>query len=141
MLARSHDTTVDLDLDLARQASSDNPVYYVQYAHARMSKILRDAPEGWAFGPSPAPLHPSERDLVLALLAFPEEVAEATERRAPHRITTYVLDLSQRFSAFYRDCKVLDDPAQDFRLGVISATRAVVARSLHLLGISAPESM
>jgi arginyl-tRNA synthetase len=140
LLARSHDTTIDLDLDLAAKQSAENPVYYVQYAHARMASILRDAPQS-GFEAPPEPLHPSERELVLKLLAFPAEVAEAAERRAPHRIATYALELAQTFTAFYRDCKVLGTPSQAFRLGLVSATRAVVARSLDLLGIEAPERM
>ena len=140
LLQRSHDTTIDLDLDLAREQSAENPVYYVQYAHARMASILRDAPDS---DPAPPgePLHASERELVLKLLAFPGEVAEAAERRAPHRIATYALDLAQTFTAFYRDCKVLGSPSEGFRLGLVRATRSVVARSLDLLGIAAPERM
>jgi arginyl-tRNA synthetase len=140
MLGRSHDTTVDLDLDLARQQSSENPVYYVQYAHARMASILREAPVAEFAGPGEA-MHPSERELVLKLLAFPGEVDEAADRRAPHRIATYALELAQTFTAFYRDCKVLGSESEAFRLGLVTATRAVVARSLALLGISAPERM
>jgi len=140
LLQRSHDTTIDLDLDLAREQSAENPVYYVQYAHARMASILRDAPAA-EFGPPREPLHPSERELVLKLLAFPGEVAEAADRRAPHRIATYALELAQTFSAFYRDCKVIGGPSPEFRLGLVEATRAVVARSLDLLGIEAPERM
>ena len=140
LLQRSHDTTMDLDLDLAREQSAENPVYYVQYAHARMASILRDA-DGPAFAEPGEPLHASERELVLKLLAFPRDLTEAAERRAPHRIATYALELAQTFTAFYRDCKVLGSPSQDFRLGLVGATRSVVARSLDLLGIEAPERM
>jgi arginyl-tRNA synthetase len=140
LLARSHDTTIDLDLDLAREQSAENPVYYVQYAHARMHKIGRDA-EPVAFAAPGEPLHPSERDLVLKLLAFPGEVSEAAARRAPHRVSTYALELAQAFTAFYRDCKVIGGPSPGFRLGLTAATRSVVERSLGLLGISAPERM
>jgi arginyl-tRNA synthetase len=140
LLARSHDTTIDLDLDLAREQSAENPVYYVQYAHARMHKIGRDA-DPVTFSAPVEPLHPSERDLVLKLLAFPAEVAEAADRRAPHRMATYALELAQTFTAFYRDCRVIGGPSPGFRLGLTAATRSVVERSLDLLGIAAPEQM
>ena len=113
MLWRSHDTTVDLDLELARSQSSENPVYYVQYAHARIASILRKAGAA-ASGrrrpepPTPgAPLEPSERALVKRLLEFPEEVREAAARRAPHRICAYSTAVAADFHAFYRDCQVV----------------------------------
>ena len=141
LLARSHDTTIDLDLDLARDQSSENPVFYVQYAHARIASILRDA-AGRPHSPEAGHvLHPSERELIRKLLTFPADVAEAADRRAPHRIATYALQLAQAFTAFYRDCRVLGVPEEPFRLALSDATRGVIARSLGLLGISAPEAM
>jgi len=89
-------------------------------------------------------LHPSERELIKKLLAFPGEVAEAAERRAPHRVAAYSLELSQAFAAFYRDCPVRDagsDALRSLRLGEVRATKAVIARSLGLLGVEAPDSM
>ncbi len=150
LLQRSHDTTVDLDLDLAREQSSENPVYYVQYAHARIASMLARAGEARvaeALEAPPeagAPLHPAERDLVKSLLAFPSEVAEAAERRAPHRITAYVLELAQDFTAFYRDCRVVGAEAravESFRLALCVATRRTIATGLDLLGVSAPDAM
>jgi arginyl-tRNA synthetase len=152
MLARSHDSTVDLDLDLAREQSAENPVYYVQYAHARIASVLRKAGEqrtAEALGYPPADaalleLHDSERGLVQRLLDFPDEVAEAADRRSPHRITAFVLDLAQAFTAFYRDCQVVGtEPAEleRFRLRLCVATQRTIARSLGLLGVSAPEEM
>jgi arginyl-tRNA synthetase len=141
LLARSHDTTIDLDLDLAREQSNENPVYYVQYAHARIASILRDAAGRARTLDAEHPLHPSERELIKKLLGFPAEVAEAADRRAPHRIATYVLQLAQAFTAFYRDCRVLGVPEEAFRLALIEATGGVIARGLDLLGISAPEKM
>jgi arginyl-tRNA synthetase len=141
LLARSHDTAIDLDLDLARDQSNENPVFYVQYAHARIASILREA-AGRPRSTEPGHvLHPSERELIKKLLTFPAEVAEAADRRAPHRIATYALQLAQAFTAFYRDCRVLGVPEEPFRLALSEATRAVIARSLGLLGISAPETM
>jgi arginyl-tRNA synthetase len=141
LLARSHDTTIDLDLDLAREQSNENPVYYVQYAHARIASILRDAADRPRSLATLHVLHASERELIRKLLAFPAEVAEAADRRAPHRIATYALQLAQAFTAFYRDCRVLGVPEEPFRLALAAAAGGVIARSLDLLGISAPESM
>jgi arginyl-tRNA synthetase len=149
MLSRSHDSTVDLDLDLARRESAENPVYYVQYAHARIASVLRKAGEARvarAAGATAAPdeLHESERELVKKLLAFAEEAAEAAERRAPHRIAAYVLELAQAFTAFYRDCQVVGAQpraVEDFRLRLCVASQRTIARALGLLGVSAPERM
>jgi len=150
MLQRSHDTTVDLDLDLAREQSNENPVYYVQYAHARIASILKKAgaasvePALGAAAGFTGVLEPAERTLVKKLLAFPDEVAEATERRAPHRIAAYGIELAQTFTAFYRDCQVLGaegEGVEAFRLALSVATKRTIARSLDLLGVSAPEQM
>jgi arginyl-tRNA synthetase len=141
LLARSHDTTIDLDLDLARDQTNENPVFYVQYAHARIASILREAAGRPRSAEAGHVLHPSERELIKKLLTFPTEVAEAADRRAPHRIATYALQLAQAFTAFYRDCRVLGVPEEPFRLALSEATRGVIARSLGLLGISAPETM
>ena len=146
MLSRSHDSTVDLDVELAKRQEKDNPVYYVQYHHARCASILRQVDDGGR-GPiewTGVELHASERELIKKLLAFPGEVAEAAERRAPHKIAAYALELSQSFAAFYRDCPVRDagsDALRSLRLGEVRATKSVIARSLGLLGVEAPESM
>jgi arginyl-tRNA synthetase len=148
MLSRSHDSTVDLDLDLAREESAENPVFYVQYAHARLTSVLRKAGDDrvqatLTDGPPPA-LHEAERRLVARLLAFPDEVAEAAAKRAPHRITAYALDLAQTFTAFYRDCQVVGsepEEVESFRLRLCVATRRTIARSLGLLGVDAPDAM
>ncbi|MCW3010944.1 MAG: arginine--tRNA ligase [Solirubrobacterales bacterium] len=141
LLQRSHDTTIELDLELAKQQSSENPVYYVQYAHARMAAILREATAAADPTPPAEPLHPSERALVRSLLAWPAEVAEAAERRAPHRIATYALDLAQTSAAFYRDCKVRGEPSEAFRVAVCRATQQTLASALGVLGVSAPDEM
>jgi arginyl-tRNA synthetase len=151
MLWRSHDTPVDLDLDLARRQSNDNPVYYVQYAHARIVSILRKAgqePEQVAEGagadtPGTA-LEPAERELVKRLLEFPEEVREAAARRAPHRICAYSTAVAADFHAFYRDCKVVGaegEGVERSRLALALLTQRTIAGALGLLGISAPERM
>ncbi len=149
LLNRSHDTTIDLDLELARRETNENPVYYVQYAHARIASILARAGEDAVaealarFAP-PARLEPAERDLIKKALAFGTEVAEAAERRAPHRIAAYALEFAQTFTAFYRDCPVLGaqpEGVEAFRLGLCVVSRRIIGRSLGLLGVSAPESM
>ena len=94
--------------------------------------------------PRPDELHESERELVRKLLAFPDEVAEAAERRGPHRIAAYALELAQVFTAFYRDCQVVGsepEAVEDLRLRLCVATQRTIARALALLGVSAPDSM
>ncbi|HEX8053482.1 MAG TPA: arginine--tRNA ligase [Thermoleophilaceae bacterium] len=144
LLQRSHDTTLDLDLARAREQSQENPVYYVQYAHARIASILRKAKAEEstpAADAGSAPLHPSERGLVKQLLELPGEVGVAAERRAPHRLTEYALETARSFSAFYRDCQVVGGDHEAFRLELCSLTKLVLARSLDLLGVEAPEHM
>jgi arginyl-tRNA synthetase len=149
MLSRSHESTVDLDLDLARRESAENPVYYVQYAHARIASVLAKAGEERVAAALARParrgeLHESERELVKKLLAFPDEIDEAAERRAPHRIAAYALELAQAFTAFYRDCQVVGaepQAAEDFRLRLSVVSKRTIARALALLGVGAPEQM
>ena len=156
LLQRSHDTALDLDLELARKESQDNPVYYVQYAHARICSILRKAVEeaaapsesaaAEAAGSSDAlesPAEPTERALVRRLLEMPGEVALAADRRAPHRLCAYATATAADFHAFYRDCQVVGaaNGLQDARLGLCVATKRVIAGTLALLGVSAPERM
>jgi len=143
LLQRSHDTTIDLDLDLAREQSAENPVYYVQYAHARIAGILAKAGDRAPGTGGSFELHPAERALVLKLLAFPGEAAEAAARRAPHRIATYALELAQEFTAFYRDCKVVgvQTEVESFRLALCIASQRTIATALGLLGVEAPEEM
>ena len=146
LLQRSHDRTIDLDLDLARSQSSDNPVYYVQYAHARIQSILRKAAEE-AAGEGDAltaPVDPSERALVSKLLGFPAEVHEAAAKRAPHRICAYATEVAAAFHAFYRDCQVVGadgEGVEAARIQLCGVAAETIARSLGLLGISAPDRM
>jgi arginyl-tRNA synthetase len=153
-LARySTDSTIDLDLDLWARRTQDNPVFYVQYAHARLASILRNAAElGVARGDATS-FHPElldherESDLLGALGEFPRVVAQAAELREPHRIARYLEDLSGAFHKFYDECRVLprgDEEVTDVmraRLWLIEATRTVLANGLRLLGVSAPERM
>jgi arginyl-tRNA synthetase len=150
MLQRSHDTTLDLDLKLAREQSQENPVYYVQYAHARIASILRKAGEGrvaeavaadFGGGSGGEALHPSASAFLKQLLEFPEEARIAAERRAPHRMTTYSLEVARSFSAFYRDCQVVGGDDEDFRIALSVQARRVISRALDLLGVEAPDTM
>ncbi len=151
MLQRSHDTPVDLDLELARQTSNENPVYYVQYAHARIASILRKAGDGAEeraaradFASAEAEVQPAERALIKRLCELPAEAAEAAERRAPHRLCAYAMEVARDFHAFYRDCQVVGAEGagvEDARLGLCLLTKRGIARTLGLLGISAPERM
>jgi arginyl-tRNA synthetase len=152
LVSRSNDTTLDLDLDLARTQSQDNPVYYVQYAHARIASILRKAGEERVEAALAADLrasderfHSSARALVKKLLELPGEVRVAAERRAPHRLTVYATETAQDFSAFYRDCRVVgaaeEGGDEDVRLAICVMAKRVLAQSLDLLGVEAPESM
>ncbi|MDQ6817072.1 MAG: arginine--tRNA ligase [Actinomycetota bacterium] len=151
MLQRSHDRKLELDVELARKQSNENPVYYVQYAHARASSMLgrlseervNDAIAG-VCGADGEALHESERRLIKKLADFPDEVAEAADRRGPHRIAGYALELAQDFTAFYRDCRVVGatpESTESFRIALSVAARRVIAMSLGLLGVSAPDAM
>ncbi len=147
MVSRSHDTPLDIDLELVVQQSSQNPVYYVQYAHARICSILRTLEERTGRRPPAAlpevGLEDAEKALILRLAGFPFVVLAAADQRAPHRIHTYLGELASQFHVFYRNCRVLVDDVDvsTFRTGLCLATRQTLARGLDLLGVSAPEAM
>ena len=146
LVSRSHDQTIELDIELAREQSGKNPVYYVQYAHARIAAIERGAgarAESAEPDPALAP-EPAEAALVRALAEFPRVAAEAADLRSPHRIAAYATELAAGFHAFYRDCRVLDDDdlaRTRSRLALCRAARGVLASSLDLLGVDAPDEM
>ncbi|MEG9226390.1 arginine--tRNA ligase [Aeromicrobium sp. Sec7.5] len=152
-LARySTDSQIDLDLDLWASSSSDNPVYYVQYAHARLSSIVRNAgdlgitPDVDVLVPELLDT-PQEGDLLRALAEYPRLVARAAELREPHRVARYLEDTASKFHKFYDVCRVLpmgDEEVADVhrsRLVLVAATRQVVANGLGLLGVGAPDRM
>jgi arginyl-tRNA synthetase len=141
LVSRGPDQTIEIDVDLAAEKTAKNPVFYVQYAHARIAGILRNAEGAAASHEPPADLAAEERDLVKRLAEFPAVVAEATERRGPHAIPTYAIRVADDFHRFYHEHKVLGSDEQAFRLGLITATKAVIARSLDLIGVEAPERM
>ena len=151
-LARySLDSPIDLDLDLWTRRSNDNPVYYVQYAHARISSLLRNAARAgiaWADRYDPALLtHDREQDLLKALSEFPAVVATAAELRQPHRVPRYLENLSGTYHRFYDACRVLPrgddllDETGRARLWLADAARIVLANGLGLLGVSAPDRL
>ena len=145
LVSRGHDQTIEIDVDLAAEKSAKNPVFYVQYAHARIAGILRNAPEDFEAQSHKVVLAGSleteERDLIKRLAEFPNVAAEAAARRAPHAIPTYAIRLADDFHRFYHHHKVLDSPSEGFRLALCSATETVVARCLDLVGVEAPERM
>jgi arginyl-tRNA synthetase len=141
LVSRGHDQTIEIDVDLAAEKSQKNPVYYVQYAHARIAGILRNAGGAVGSAEAPAGLAAEERELVKRLAEFPGVAAEATERRAPHAIPTYAIRVADDFHRFYHEHKVLGSEEEAFRLGLCQATRSVIARCLDLIGVEAPDRM
>ena len=141
LVNRSPDQTIEIDVDLAAERSEKNPVYYVQYAHARIAGILRNAEGAAPSADPPQELAPEERDLVKRLTQFPDAVEEAAERRGPHGIPTYAIRVADDFHRFYHHNRVLGSETQAFRLGLCRATQTVIARSLDLVGVEAPERM
>src|SRR5215210_643728 len=141
LVSRGHDQTIEIDVDLAREKTAKNPVYYVQYAHARIAGILRNAEAAAASADPPAGLAPEERDLIKRLAEFPALVAEALERRGPHGVPTYAIRLADDFHRFYHHHRVLESDEQAFRLGLCVATKSVLSRSLDLVGVDAPDRM
>jgi arginyl-tRNA synthetase len=142
LVNRGPDQTIEIDIDLAAEKSDKNPVYYVQYAHARIAGIERKAGAAAEVSPRPSgPLAAEERELVKRLLDFPQLVAEAVERRGPQAIPTYAIRVADDFHRFYHHHRVVDSDEQPFRLALCRATRLVIARSLDLIGVAAPERM
>ena len=148
-IMRSLDSQLDFDLDLAKSHSNDNPVYYVQYAHARIASIFRQMTEaGIVFDSgSKAELYrlstPFEQDLIRKLGDYPEEVSAAARDRAPHRIARFAHELAGLFHSFYNSCRVLGvEPELTMaRLALVAATQRVLKHALTILGVDAPEKM
>jgi arginyl-tRNA synthetase len=148
----SMDATIDLDLDLWARQTQDNPVYYVQYAHARLASILRNAAD-LGLAPAGADFDPAllstarEGDLLRALAEFPRVVTQAAVLREPHRVARYLEDTAASFHKFYDECRVLPlgdeepTPLHAARLLLVAATRQVIANGLGLLGVTAPDRM
>lgn len=146
-LSRSADAQMEFDLELAKRQSAENPVYYVQYAHARIAGILANAAErGVTHEGADVSLltHPAESALIRKMLQLPELVHLMATEREPHHLPHYAQDLATAFHAFYTECRVLDDEAPALskaRLRLCQAARVTLARALGLMGVSAPERM
>jgi arginyl-tRNA synthetase len=141
LVNRGPDQTIELDIDLAAEKTQKNPVYYVQYAHARIAGIRRNAGDAELSAEPVAALSVEERELVKRLAEFPEIAADAARRRGPQAITTYAIRLADDFHRFYHENLVLGSDEQAFRLGLVTATQNVIARALDLVGVEAPTRM
>ena len=141
LVSRGHDQPIEIDVDLAAERTQKNPVYYVQYAHARIAGILRNTGQAGTSATPTESLAAEERELVKRLLELPALVAEATERRAPHAIPTYAIRVADDFHRFYHEHRVLESEQEAFRLGLVRAAQLVIARCLDLIGVEAPERM
>jgi arginyl-tRNA synthetase len=146
-LQRSADSQMEFDIDLAKRQSNENPVYYVQYAHARIAGILSQAAER-GFSPEGAEVgllvHPAELALVRKMLLLPELVESIAESREPHHLPHYAMELATVFHDFYERCRVIDAEQPELskaRLRLCAAAKVALARSLELMGMSAPERM
>jgi len=142
LVNRGPDQAIDIDVDLAAERSQKNPVYYVQYAHARIDGILRNAPGNASDKLLLAgPLAVEERELVKRLAELPAVVADALAKRGPQGLPNYAIRLADDFHRFYHEHRVLESEQEAFRLGLCRATRAVIGRCLDLVGVEAPERM
>ncbi len=146
---RSADSHLDFDLDLAKAQSAENPVYYVQYAHARVCSILRQAAENGFHLPAPEAVDytvlvkTEELELIRKIADLPSEISQAAINHEPHRIARYVHELAGNFHSFYNACRVMveEEPVRSARLVLVDAARITLRNTLTLLGLSAPERM
>lgn len=145
-LMRSPNTHLEFDIAQAKEAGDKNPVFYLQYAHARISSILRKTNEEYSFSKE-ANLsllkHESEEGLIKTILRFPEMVAGAANAREPHRLINFLNDVASAFTSFYHDCRIIgvDEDLAQARIELAKATAQVLRNGLTILGISAPENM
>lgn len=147
LVGRAADSQMDLDLDLAKEQSSENPVYYVQYAHARIASILRYA-EGMDYSDGDVSLlgHPAELALIRQMLRLPEMIDKCARSYSPHYLPYYAQEIAGAFHPFYKQCRVVSSLPEDMRLNkarlkLVAAAKIVLARVLDLMGLSAPERM
>ncbi len=141
LVNRGPDQTIEIDVDLAAEKSQKNPVYYVQYAHARIAGILRNAGDAELSARPVVPLAAEERELVKRLAELPSVAADAAVKRGPQAIPTYAIRVADDFHRFYHEHRVLESEQQAFRLALCRATQIVIARCLDLVGVSAPDRM
>jgi arginyl-tRNA synthetase len=148
-LAKTPSTQMEFDLELAKQESSENPVYYVQYGHARIASILnsaRDQNIDWSAGDVSLLTHPSELSLIRTMLRLPELVEQMALALEPHQLPHYTTELATAFHWFYENCRVISSHEEDAqmnlaRLKLVESAQIVFRRSLELMGMSAPERM
>ncbi len=145
-LSRSADSQMDFDLELAKKESADNPVYYVQYAHARIASILRLAQEqkiDHSKGDVGLLTHEAELDLIRKMMSLPEIIELAAQKLEPHHLPYFAQDLATSFHAFYKQCRVVseDKALTGARLKLVKATQIILAKTLGLMGMTAPERM
>jgi arginyl-tRNA synthetase len=149
-IMRSIDSQLDFDLDLAKSRSNENPVYYIQYAHARICSIFRQLDEAGLTNAIDLEkvkfellTEESEVQLIKALGQYPEEISAAAKERAVHRIARYVYDLAGLFHSFYNQCRIMgvDSELQDARIGLVTAVQSTICHALGILGVEAPEKM
>lgn len=145
-LMRDPNTHLEFDIAQAKEASDKNPVFYLQYAHARIQSILRKVEQEYTFSKNPELkhlTHSSEINLIKSLIRFPEMVLSAAESREPHRLINYLDDLASHFTTFYHDCRILGEKERlvQARSALAKATAQVLANGLGILGISAPDEM
>ena len=143
---RSMDSQLDFDMDLATSQSNENPVYYIQYAHARICSIFRQAEENnlKAENPELALLvEETEINLINKLAEYEDEIEKAAKEYAPQRIARYAYDLAGCFHSFYNQCRILgvDEKLAEARLALVKATAHVIRHALGIVGVSAPERM
>lgn len=142
-VSRAGDTHMDLDLDMASKQSNENPVYYAQYAHARMCSILRNA-DAQPASSFELIVHPKEIELCKIMIDFPQMIKDAAQTRQPHKVCNFIQKLAAAFHAFYNECQVLnleDARLSAQRLGLVKAVQITLCNALTLIGVSAPEKM
>jgi arginyl-tRNA synthetase len=148
-LARAPSTQMEFDLELAKRESTENPVYYIQYAHARISSILSLAAErelDWETGDVALLTDPNELNLIRTMIRLPELVEQMALNLEPHHLPHYAMELATAFHWFYENCRVVSGNPEDLplslaRLKLVDAARVTLQRALHLMGMSAPERM
>jgi len=142
LVNRGPDQAIEIDVDLAAERSQKNPVYYVQYAHARVAGILRNAPDNASDNLSlSGSLAPEEKELIKRLADLPGVIADAAAKRGPQGIPAFAIRVADDFHRFYHEHRVLESEQESFRLGLCRATQTVIARCLDLVGVDAPERM
>ena len=140
---RSSDTTIDFDVDLAKSQSDKNPVFYVQYAHARVCGLMREAEKKNLADEDSKELFSTKeaQELANMIAFFPDEIKSASENLAPHLITSYAINLAGAFHSFYNSGRIIDAPDAEQRVKLACAAKNIIKKCLDLIGVNAPERM